>query len=509
MRPTARFEQSAEHYPDSVCLIFGGASQTYAAVARAMRRVANRLAAADLRPGAHGAVLSPNDPTAFTATLGLLHGGMVWLPLNPRNSVAENGLILAELDCDVLFVHRSFAAAVDELRAAAPAIREVVLLDELDAWLGDIGDQPTCGNDDPHLLAAISATSGTTGRPKGVMLSYNNFEAFTAGLLDTVAGDPPPVYAAAAPITHVGGRICFAILAAAGAIVVLPRPEPSALLDAIATHRVTDLFLPPTVIYSLLDEPRTRQTDVSALRHIMYGSAPMRTDMLKRALQTFGPVMVQGYGQTEAPLLLATLRPDDHYIGGRIAPDSRLVSAGRPTRSVAMAILDEQGNQQPAGTVGEVCVRGDVVMTGYYNNPAATAEVSRFGWHHTGDLGYLDPDGFLYLVDRKKDMIVTGGFNVYSAEVEQVLLDDDAVAEAVVIGVPDPKWGEAVKAIVTAASGRIIDTDRLLAAARTRLGGVKTPKSIEVWDELPRNSAGKVLKRQIRERFWADQQRRV
>ncbi|WP_301149798.1 AMP-binding protein [Mycobacterium simiae] len=509
MRPTEPFERSAEQSPDAVCFVFGTQYHSYAAVARQMRRIANRFNAADLSAGAHGAILSPNDPVAFTCTLGLLHAGMVWLPLNPRNSIAENALVLAELDCDILFVHRSFAAAIDTLRDGAPHIREVVLLDDLEAWLGDADDAPVATEDDAGALAAISATSGTTGRPKGVMLSYTNFDAFTQGLAETLRGDTPPVYAAAAPMTHVGGRICFSVLALGGTVVVLSRPDPLAILDAIESQHVTDLFLPPTAIYSLLDEPRLDSTDLSSLRHLMYGSAPMRVDMLRRSLETFGPVMVQGFGQTEAPLLMATLTPEDHFVDGKIAPDERLASAGRPTRFVTLAILDEQGGHRPTGEIGEVCVRGDIVMAGYYKDPEATAAVSEFGWHHTGDVGYLNEDGFLHLVDRKKDMIVSGGFNVYSAEVEQVLLEDLAVAEAVVIGVPDPKWGEAVKAIVTAAPGHTVDVAQLTANARQRLGGVKCPKTIDVWTELPRNSAGKILKRQIREGFWAGHDRRV
>lgn len=509
MRPTAPFEQIAQHSPGAVCFIHDGEYQSYASVAQRMRRIANRLNASGLPARAHGAILSPNDPAAFTCTLGLLHARMVWLPLNPRNSVAENALVLAELDCDVLFVHRSFAAAVDELRRGAPRMREVVFLDDLDTWLGGVSDAPLAIDDDPTALAAISATSGTTGRPKGVMLSHNNFDAFTQGLAETLRGETPPVYAAAAPMTHVGGRICFPVLALGGTIVVLARPDPVAILDAIESNRVTDLFLPPTAIYALLDEPRLVSADLSSLRHLMYGSAPMRVDMLRRALITFGPVMVQGFGQTEAPLLLATLQSEDHFVDGKIAPDERLASAGRPTRFVTMAILDDDGRQLPTGGIGEVCVRGDVVMTGYYKDAHATAAVSQFGWHHTGDLGYVDRDGFLHLVDRKKDMIVTGGFNVYSAEVENVLLDEPAVAEAVVIGVPDPKWGEAVKAIVTAAPGHTLDVQQLIEAARGRLGAVKTPKTIEVWVQVPRNSAGKILKRQIRAGYWGGRDRRI
>jgi acyl-CoA synthetase (AMP-forming)/AMP-acid ligase II len=512
------FDIGAERAPERACFVFGDLRITYAEARRATLAVARGAQDLGLRPGTKAAVLSNNHPLGFLTALGLLRAGAVWLPINPRNAIAENAELLADFDCEALFYHSDFERELDVVRRFAPGIRHLICLDKEDAaapsvaaWLQGKTAPPDPVAADPAALAAIIGTGGTTGKPKGVMLSNRNFVAFAAGhatVLDYGANEVP-INLAAAPMTHVAGRLCFPILMLGGTTVILPDADPEAILAAIPAHRVTQLFLPPTAIYTLLEQPNLRPVDFSSLRYFMYGAAPMQVDKLRQAIMAFGPVMTQGYGQTEAPMLMAMMRPADHFRNGTIAEDERLGACGRPTEFVELAIMADDGRLLPPGDAGEVVVRGDIVMVGYYKSPEATAEASRFGWHHTGDIGLIDEEGFLHIVDRKKDMIISGGFNVYSAEVERVVAQFPGVRDCAVIGVPDDKWGEAVKAIVEPLPGATLDPSALSTFCRERLGGVKAPKSIEIWPSLTRNSNGKVLKKAMRDRYWADAGRRI
>jgi acyl-CoA synthetase (AMP-forming)/AMP-acid ligase II len=312
---------------------------------------------------------------------------------------------------------------------------------------------------------------------------------------------PRPRYLALAPLTHAAGVLCFPVLTLGGEIVVMPHPDLAEFLALIARHKITHTFLPPTVIYLLLDHPGLAGTDLSSLECLWYGAAPMATSRLEEAISRIGPVMGQLFGQSEAPMMISTLAPGDHFRADGSLATERLASAGRPTPLTTVAIMDDQGTLLPAGQRGEIVVRGPLVMAGYYKNPAASAEAGRHGWHHTGDIGYLDEDGYLFIVDRAKDMIITGGFNVYSAEVEQALLAHPAVQDCAVIGLPDAKWGERVTAVLQLRPGHTVTGDEAKAFARERLGGVKAPKQVEIWPDLPRSKVGKVLKTEVKARL--------
>jgi acyl-CoA synthetase (AMP-forming)/AMP-acid ligase II len=307
-----------------------------------------------------------------------------------------------------------------------------------------------------------------------------------------------PVYLAFAPLTHAAGVLCFPIMALGGEIVIMPHPDLGEFLALIARHRVTHAFLPPTLIYLLLDHPALPTADLSSLRCLWYGAAPMSAARLEQAIGAIGPVMAQLFGQTEAPMMISTLPPRDHFRADNSIATERLASAGRPAPLVTVAIMGEDGSQLARGERGEIVVRSSLVMAGYYRDPDATAAASAHGWHHTGDIGYLDESGYLYIVDRAKDMVITGGFNVYSAEVEQALMAHDAVRDCAVIGLPDDKWGERVCAVVQLQPGRRVDAQELTAFVKRRLGSVKAPKQVEIWPDLPRSAVGKVLKTEIR-----------
>jgi acyl-CoA synthetase (AMP-forming)/AMP-acid ligase II len=314
---------------------------------------------------------------------------------------------------------------------------------------------------------------------------------------------------AAAPMTHTAGMLAVPCTARGGTVVVLTKPEPAALLGAIAKHRVTEFFLPPTVIYRLLDIPGIEKQDFSSLKYFIYGAAPMSVDKLKRAIEVFGPVMAGGYGQTEAPASISYLTPAEHFADGRLAPDERLSSVGRPNPLIRVEIMNERNELLPPGETGEICVRGDLIMKGYHKAPDKTAETIVDGWLHTGDIGHLDAEGYLHITDRKKDMIISGGFNIYPSEVEQVLWAHAAVRDCAVIGVPDDKWGEAVKAVVELNAGCEVNAEELIALCKDKLGSVKSPKTVDFVAALPRSAVGKVLKKELREQYWRGVQRRI
>jgi acyl-CoA synthetase (AMP-forming)/AMP-acid ligase II len=309
---------------------------------------------------------------------------------------------------------------------------------------------------------------------------------------------PRPRYLALAPLTHAAGVLCFPVMTLGGEIVIMPKPDLTEFLARIERHRVTHTFLPPTLIYMLLDHPGLAATDLTSLQCLWYGAAPMSAARLEEALTRIGPVLGQLFGQSEAPMMISTLAPAEHFRDDGSLATERLSSAGRPTPLTTVAIMDEEGRLLGRGERGEIVVRGSLVMAGYYKNPQASAEASRHDWHHTGDIGYLDDDNYLFIVDRAKDMIITGGFNVYSAEVEQVLLSHPAVQDCAVIGLPDDKWGERVTAVLQLRPGHAVTGDDVRAFVKERLGSVKAPKQVEIWPDLPRSKVGKVLKPEIK-----------
>jgi acyl-CoA synthetase (AMP-forming)/AMP-acid ligase II len=288
-----------------------------------------------------------------------------------------------------------------------------------------------------------------------------------------------------------------------GEIVIMPTPDLTEFLALVEKHKITHTFLPPTLIYMLLDHARLAETDTSGLQCLWYGAAPMSASRLEEALTKIGPVMGQLFGQSEAPMMISTLAPADHFHDDGSLARERLSSAGRPTPLTTVGIMDDEGNLLEVGQRGEIVARGPLVMAGYYKNPQASQEADRYGWHHTGDIGYLDDGNYLFIVDRAKDMIITGGFNVYSAEVEQVLLSHPAVQDCAVVGLPDEKWGERVTAVVQLRPGRSVTQDEVRSFVKERLGSVKAPKQVEVWPDLPRSKVGKVLKTEVKSQLRA------
>jgi acyl-CoA synthetase (AMP-forming)/AMP-acid ligase II len=496
-------DKGASLDPDAPCLTTDQQTSTYAEVRELSCRISAALAGQGVRAGDKVAVLSGNDPVAFTCVFGISRAGAVWCPINPRNEAAENRELLDLFDCTALIFQSSYAGLVDQIRGDLPKLTTLVCLDaELEGALtwDEFLDAGVPGTDlrPADDLAMIVGTGGTTGRPKGVLLTGTNLETMTAITLMSYPFEDRPIYLALAPLTHAAGVLCFPVLALGGEIVVMRKPDVADFLDHVERHRVTHTFLPPTLIYMVLAHPYLDTADLSSLQCFWYGAAPMSAARLEEALTRVGPVMAQLFGQTEAPMMISTLAPRDHFrADGSIALE-RLSSAGRPAPLVTVSIMAEDGSLLTHGERGEIVVRSSLVMAGYHRNPEATAQASAYGWHHTGDIGYLDDDNYLYIVDRAKDMVITGGFNVYSTEVEQALMQHPAVLDCAVVGLPDEKWGERVTAVVQLRGDNGVGPDELVAFVKERIGSVKAPKQIELWSDLPRSKVGKVLKADIR-----------
>ena len=500
---TDYLDKGASLGPDKPCLTTDSLALSYAETQAFSHRFARAVAAAGIAPGAKIAVLSGNDPVAFACVFGVSRAGCVWCPINPRNEAAETHFILDNFDAEVLVFSSDFAAMVAKMRPDLSKMRVFVCLDadlddapSLERWLHGISEEPyeRAPTDD---VVMIPGTGGTTGQPKGVLLTAANLEAMTAITLMSYPFEGRPVYLAFAPLTHAAGVLCFPILTLGGRIEIMRKPDVGELLRLIAARRVTHAFLPPTVIYVALDHPTLAETDLSSLQCLWYGAAPMAPARLEEALRRIGP-MGQLFGQTEAPMMISTLAPKQHYLRDGSIDRARLASAGRPSPLVRVAILGDNGEFRGTGERGEIVVRGSLCMKGYYKNPQATAEATFQGWRRTGDIGYLDEDNYLFIVDRAKDMIITGGFNVYSIEVENALRLHDSVQDCAVVGLPDPKWGERVVAVVQPRPGKDVDASALKAFVKAQVGSVKTPKQIEVWPDLPRSRIGKVVKAEVK-----------
>jgi fatty-acyl-CoA synthase len=484
-------------------------------------RIAAAMQARGLEVGDRAACWAPNHPLGLIAQLAIWRGGAAWTPMNSRNTVESNLAFMARVGVIWLFIHPEVATDLGTIRAAVPTLRHIVSIGGdvpgADASLTDLdraGASETLRDwGDPrggeHHTASINPTGGTTGAPKAVVCTHRMWAAKTeaAALYWPRAADP--VNLMVAPFTHAAGTIAMH-LATFGTTTVIHRGfDAAAVLETIERERVTHIFLPPTAFYGLLDHPDVRSCDLSSLRMMLIVAAPVAPEKLRRGVEIFGPCLCQCFGQAEAALILTWLDAETIAAAAAGHHPERLASCGRPTLTTQIQVMDDDGALLPVRETGELVVRGPLVMPGYFDDAEATAEVQQDGWHHTGDIGYRDNDGFIYIVDRKKDMIITGGFNVYSAEVESAVLAVPSIVEAAVIGVPDDKWGEAVTAVVARSPGSAIGADDVIRSCRQALGAIKAPKRVYFLPSLPKTPAGKVDKKAIRNQFWRDADRRV
>ncbi|TXL71622.1 AMP-binding protein [Vineibacter terrae] len=517
MRIIDYFHHGLQRDPQRLAFVDPDKSYTFAQADEMSARIAGGLFAAGTPDGARVAVYSPNDALAFVCIVAAMRLGCPWVPVNVRNPVEVNAAFLRQAGCSVLFFHSSLAADMREIAARTPSVKTIVCIDSQDPAAthsldilmalepGPVPEVP----DDPDRVIAIVPTGGTTGLSKAAVWTHRTWDAVTAALWTSCPARGAPVHLVAAPMTHGAGAVAMWMIPGGATSVVLRKAEPVAIMEAIQRHRVTHMYLPPTLIYMILAHPDVRQYDYSSLQYLIVAAAPIAPDKFREAMEVFGPCICQSFGQAEAPMLLTFLSTADLLEATAPGAPARFASCGRATLGTRVEIMDDEGNLLPPGRKGEIVARSGMVFQGYLLNPRANEEARRFGWHHTGDVGFKDEQGFVYIVDRKKDMIVTGGFNVFSVEVEQVILGHAAVQDCAVIGVPDTKWGEAIKAVVELKPHAQADAAEIQELVRVRLGGVQVPKSVEFWEQLPRSNNNKVQKTEIRKRFWEGRERLV
>ncbi|MBO0851677.1 MAG: long-chain-fatty-acid--CoA ligase [Pseudonocardia sp.] len=499
-------------HPEREALRYEGTKRTWAELAERVGRCAAALRAEGLRPGARVAVLDLNHPSCLEITLACAQVGTANAVVNFRLAPAEVAYVVNDSAAEVLFVGPEFVSLVDGLREKLPSVRRVVRIggeaDEYERWLGGQPDHEVhpAGPDDCFLQLY---TSGTTGFPKGAMLTHRGMLAHAEHVAAETDAGPDDSFLVAMPLFHVGGSSYAVVGLYAGARLVMTRvPDPALLVDVLERERISHTFFVPALMAQLARVSGAAERDYSALRVLCYGASPMPLPVLRACMSIFPNVFTQVYGMTEACGVVSLLGPAEH---ADAANPHRLISAGKPITGVEIEVRDPvTGVSVPTGEPGEVCLRTAQLMSGYWNKPEASASaIGDDGWYRSGDGGHLDADGYLYITDRIKDMIISGGENIYPAEIERVLAEHPSVADLAVIGVPDDRWGEVPKAIVVAAEGHTVDESELLAYCRSELAAYKCPKSVDVVAELPRNPTGKILKKDLRAPYWADRERRV
>lgn len=499
----------ARQHPDQVALCHAGRETTYAELDRRANQVAQALIRDGLRPGQRVCVLDKSHDQLIELIFGIARAGGVFTPVNWRLAPPEIAFVIQDAEAPFLFVGADFVEAVAAVETVAnivqwgtahPVWRRYETF--LDGAADADPERDTAEDDTAWQLY----TSGTTGHPKGAEITHTNLCETVSMAVSGFGGIlPGDVGLVCMPLYHIGGSgYALALLFGGARLIITREANPAEILELIARHRVQHMFLVPALINFLLQQPAAATTDFSSLKAILYGASPIPEELLKAAIRSFGCELIQAYGLTETTGAVVLLAGREHVPGS-----PRLRACGLPTFGTELKIVDEQGNRLGPGRVGEILIKGPAVMKGYWNRPEATAAAIRDGWFHSGDAGYLDEAGFLYIHDRVKDMIVSGAENIYPAEVESVLFAHPAVADVAVIGVPDDRWGETVKAVVVRAPGSEITAEELIEFCSGRLAGYKRPRSVDFVAALPRNPTGKILKRELREPYWAGRSRKV
>ncbi len=506
--------QAARSAPARTAIIYGGLRRSYAETNARANRLAAALGKAGLAKGDRVAILQHNCPELLESLFAIFKAGAVAVPINARLHPKEFAYIIADSGAKAVLFTEEFAGGLASVRGEMPEAKLFVCIGATPDWAqpyecflagcDDARADTARGTDD---LAWLFYTSGTTGKPKGAMVTHGNLRFMTDHYpREVYALRDDDVVMHAGPMTHGSGLWILPITAGA-ATQLIPTSrsfDPEQIFKLIESERVTKIaFIAPTMITMLLNSPAVDRYDTSSLRFIGYGGSPMYVEDLKRAVKRFGPVFCQIYGQGESPMTISMLTPEDHACDGDPAAERRLASAGRVREDIVVAVLDEHDRELGDEQIGEIAIRGDVVMKGYWNKPDATAEVFRNGWYHTGDLGKRDADGYIYLLDRKKELIISGGANIYPREVEEVLLLHPAVLEVAVIGIPDRLWGESVMAVVRPRPGAEVDEEALVALCRDHLAGYKKPRFFRFVADLPKSGYGKILKRELKEQIVA------
>src|SRR5437773_3701776 len=487
--------RAARYFPERTALASAGTRSTFRKLHERVARIATSLSRHGFKVGDRLAILLPNEPEYIELVYACAWLGVIVVPLNTRLSVKEIDRVLTDANPRGLIRHSSLSVPTVQV-----SWQVVLDQDPLDIQSDSIPDPIY----DPHAILALIYTSGTTGRPKGVEIRHANILENVYHTNFWFPLEEGAVHLHAAPIFHIADfPFMFAVPAFGACQVTIPKFNPQTFCETVQRERVTHTVLVPTMINMLTQSPELQKYDLSTLRYLGYGGSPMAPELVHHTRQVLPKVkLVQVYGLSEAGFLTG-LKDDEHT-------EDKLTSCGRPGMGIDVRVVDPTGKEVETGQTGELIARGANIMHGYWNNPGETKGAFRYGFFRTGDVGYQDANGYFYILDRLKDMIVTGGENVYSGEVEAVIYTHPAVREVAVFGIPDPKWGEIVNACVVLKPGKTLTAEELIAYCRRSLANFKVPRSIEFSEtELPKSGSGKILKKVLRERFWTHQERAV
>ena len=515
-------DRAVREYPNKTAVVYKDVRRTFRELDSRVNALANGLLTLGIKGGDRVGMLLRNCCEFIEIDLALSKTGIVRVPLNARLTGNDHEYMLNDSEADTLIFGEGFTEVVQTIRPNLKSVRRFIrvseglskanVLEALD-YEGLIEknslEEPFSEIEEGDLHT-LFYTSGTTGKPKGAMLTQKSWANVAINLiLDYGPVSEEDVILNTQPLSHGAGFFVLPYFIRGATNVLIPEFKPAILFETIEREKVTVLKLVPSMLYQLIDAPEKTRYDLSSLHSIIYGGSPIAVPRLIEAIQFFGKKLVQLYGQAEAPMCISTLAKRDHIVEGAEEAVKRLSSAGKPCVNVEVRIVDENGKDLNPGEVGEVIVRGYHLMEGYWKLPEATAEVLREGWVYTGDLGYFDPEGFIFLIDRKRDVIISGAFNIYPKEIEDVIVTHPKVKEVAVIGVPDEKWGEAVKAVIVSKEGVEVKEEEIIDHCRHHLAGFKKPKTVDFVKELPRNPYGKIQKTVLREPYWKGFDRRI
>lgn len=510
-------KRGAVHHRNRVAAIFGSAQWTYGEVNANANRLAHAVFDIGLRKGDRVAILLSNSIHSLEVDFALIKSGLVRVPINTRLATPEMARMIQETDAKLVLFSHEFLEKVEEMPlgdsvlkamigSAKPKNADIIDLDQI---------IPTMSIDEPEVeihesdLVTLQYTSGTTGVLKAAMHTQETWAAIALNILTNVPVQSDDIMLHTAPLTHAAGTLVLPHWIRGAANAILPGFRPQEFLQAVSTLKPSTLNLVPTMIVMLLSQPNVRDYSFDSVRSIIYGAAPIPTETLRQGIALWGPKFVQYYGQTESPLILTVLAANDHDLTSDQG-QQHLLSSGRVVPTARLKIVDEDNDTLKVGEIGEIAVQSSQNMVGYWQETELTAATMLpGGWIKTRDLGYLDDDGYVYLVDRKSDMIITGGFNVYPREIEDVLYRHPAILEAAAIGVPDEIWGESIKAFVVLREGAAVTEDEIIDWCREQLAGYKRPKSVEFVVSLPKSPVDKVLRRVLREPYWENRPRKI
>jgi fatty-acyl-CoA synthase len=504
------YRNALNKYREKTALRFKGQSLSYGELKRSANRVAHALIRRGVKPNTRVALVMSNCLEYVISDMGLIQAGGTKVPLNDMLGEKEIGYILKDSGAEIAIVGRNFFTIIDKLRHELPGLQNIIGIapkgfcpDGFVSWDEFLAGEP---EDDvyvqihPEDMAFIAYTGGTTGLPKGVVHSQENLVINLYSHMIELGMQDDEKILLMSPLPHSAGMVLLTGLLKGAEHWIEERFDPQLVLDRIDKDKITFTFMVPTMIYRVMDQIQGRLFDFTSLRTILYGAAPITVERLKQGLEIFGPVFTQLYGQTEAPNFITRLRKEDHCLDPQYA--KRLRSCGQPVLMSQVKVVDENGNEVPRGEVGEIVTRTPYNMIGYYKQPDKTAETVKNGWLHTGDIGMMDEEGYVYLLDRKKDMIISGGMNVYTTEVENVIQKHPGVSQVAVIGIPHQDWGEAVMAIIVPKQGQSITEESIREHCAKELSKYKRPKEIRFIDTLPLTPYGKIDKKALRKPYW-------